>query len=300
MKTHPVIGVACVMGAAALWGTTGTAQALAGSALAPVWFGALRLLIAAAFFAVFATATGGAGREAWRGLAWVDVLGAGLCMAAYNLMFFAGVSQTGVAIGTAIALGSGPVWAGLLQAALQRAPPRAAWWAATAVSVAGGVLLSSDVRDGAASSTPWGVVLCLGSGLSYATYTLLNKRMVRNASGATITLGAFGIAAVLAFAAAWLCFGAPTLALREAAAAAYTGIVTAGLAYLLFSHALRHVTSATAVSLALIEPAVAFGLACTVLGEPAGALGIAGLLLVVLGVLGVVRTELALKPVRTL
>lgn len=39
-------------------------------------------------------------------------------MTAYNLAFFAGVRSSGVAVGTAIALGIGQLWAGLLQALL--------------------------------------------------------------------------------------------------------------------------------------------------------------------------------------
>jgi DME family drug/metabolite transporter len=52
-------------------------------------------------------------------------------MAAYNLAFFAGVRATGVAVGTAVALGSGPIWAGLLQALGGQRPPLR-WWVGTA------------------------------------------------------------------------------------------------------------------------------------------------------------------------
>ena len=39
-------GITMVLLAALLWGTTGTAQALAGGSLPPLWFGALRLAFA--------------------------------------------------------------------------------------------------------------------------------------------------------------------------------------------------------------------------------------------------------------
>lgn len=120
---RPLVGVACVLGAAALWGTTGTAQALAGGSLPAAWFGAWWLVFAALFFAAYAAATGGFRRAAWQGLPRAEALSAGLGMAVCNLAFFAGVQRCGVAIGTAIALGSGPIWAGLLQALLQRVPP---------------------------------------------------------------------------------------------------------------------------------------------------------------------------------
>ncbi|HET9644623.1 MAG TPA: DMT family transporter [Burkholderiaceae bacterium] len=291
-SSRPVVGIACVLGAASLWGTTGTARALADSSVSSMWFGALRLLTAAAFFLVFAAATGGLQRSAWRRLSPSDALGAGLCMAVYNLAFFAGVQATGVAVGTSIALGSGPIWAGLLQSGLQRMKPSPAWWAATGVAVAGGVLLSIGGGNVHVGVSWHGVALCLLSGLSYAVYTLLNKRMVRQAPASSITLAAFSLASLVAITVALIGAGLPDLGARDIAAAGYTGIVTAGVAYLLFSHALHHISPATGVTLALGEPVVAFALAVFVLGEPAGAASLAGLALVVAGVLGVVRAEL--------
>ncbi len=288
---RPLLGVICVVGAAMLWGTTGTSQALAGGSLSSLWFGALRLVFAAAFFAGFAAVTGALNHRAWQGLTPKTALSAGLCMATYNLAFFAGVKLTGVGIGTAIALGSGPIWAGLLQAVFQRQPPTIAWWAGTAVAIAGGVLLSSGGGSGAVS--PLGVSLCLGSGLSYAVYTLLNKRMVGHAPASSITLAAFGVAALLALPAALFQTGWPAPDARDLVAVAYTGMVTAGVGYLLFSFALHHVRPATAVTLALTEPVVAFMLAVLILGEPTSIAAFSGLALVVAGVLGVVRTELS-------
>lgn len=288
---RPLLGVGCVVGAALLWGTTGTSQALAGGSLPSLWFGALRLVFAALFFIAFAAVSGELARRAWQGLPLPAALGAGLCMAVYNLAFFAGVKLTGVGIGTAIALGSGPIWAGMLQAVLQRQPPSAAWWLGTAVAITGGVLLS--VGGGTLTVSAPGVALCLTSGLSYAVYTSLNKHMVGRAPASTITLAAFGLAALVSLPAAALEAGLPAIAARDLIAVAYTGVVTAGVGYLLFSFALHHVQPATAVTLALTEPVVAFVLALVVLGEPASVAAFVGLALVVAGVLGVVRSELA-------
>jgi drug/metabolite transporter (DMT)-like permease len=53
----------------------------------------------------------------------------------------------------------------------------------------------------------------------------------------------------------------PALQTREAAILLWLGVVSTGVTYLLFSHALRHVSAATAVVLALAEPVTAFLLA---------------------------------------
>ncbi|MDM0112211.1 DMT family transporter [Variovorax sp. J22R133] len=294
MKTNPGTGVAMVLGAAALWGTTGTAQTFAGGSLSAGWFGALRLVVAALFFAAYAWATqprGNDGRAAVR-LPWAGVLCAGVCMAVYNLAFFAGVRQTGVALGTAVALGSGPLWAGILQAAITRQAPGGAWWTGTGVAVVGGVLMTLSGGGGGAAASVSGIVLCLISGLSYAGYTLVNKELVRNASAADVTLRAFSVAALLAVPAAWMEGGAPALSTADLWAVGYVGIVTAGVAYLLFSQALRHISAATGVTLALGEPVVAFALAILVVGEQPAPVAFVGLMLVIVGVLVVVRAEM--------
>jgi len=56
-------------------------------------------------------------------------------MAACNLSFFAGVKASSVAVGTAIAPGSGPIWAGLLELVLLRRSPTGAWWLGTLLAV---------------------------------------------------------------------------------------------------------------------------------------------------------------------
>ena len=298
MDANPKAGVAMVLLAATLWGTTGTAQALAGGGLSSLWFGALRLLLASGFFMLYAVVTSRGAPAGWRRLGVADVLGAGLCMAVYNLAFFAGIRLTGVAVGTAIALGSGPIWAGLLQGLVQRKPPAPAWWLGTLTAVAGGVMLSAGGGMPGGGVAPGGVLLCLASGLSYAIYTLLNKRMAAAAPAGTITLLAFSIAAAVALPAAWWQAGVPRIGAADAVAAGYTGIVTAGVAYLLFSQALRHISPATGVTLALGEPVVAFTLAVAVLGERPSAIAFAGLACVVVGVLAVIRAEMAAAPRR--
>lgn len=67
--------------------------------------------------------------------------------------------------------------------------------------------------------------------------------------------------------------------------------VATGVAYLLFSHALRHVSVATCVTLTLAEPVTAFVLAILVVGEQPGAAAFGGLGFVVSGLLLVVWGE---------
>lgn len=283
-----------VLGAAVLWGSTGTAQSLAPAGLSAYWVGALRLVIATAFFAAFVW--WGSARARWAAdlaaLPWRWVLLAGACMAAYNLSFFAGVRSLGVAVGTAIAIGSGPVWAGLLQMLASRRPPPPAWWAGTLLAVAGGAGMVLQGRDDA-PVTLAGLALCLAAGLSYAAYALINKRLVGGHPPAVVTWGVFACAAALAVPVAAALSGPFATTPSGWAVLVYLGVVTTGVAYLLFSHALRHISGATGVTLALGEPVTAFVLAIVVVHEQPGAAAFAGLAAVLAGLALVVRAEVS-------
>lgn len=290
MTNAPMRGVLMVLLAAVCWGTTGTAQSFAPPTLSAYWVGALRLLASAVFFAAVLAATRSGG--GWRRLPWGGVVVAGLGMAAYNLAFFAGVRATGVAVGTAVALGSGPIWAGLLQALGGQRPP-GRWWAGTALAVTGGVLMvGGGERDAAQPITALGLGLCLLAGLAYAVYALVNKRLVTAAAPSLVTCAVFTLAALVALPVAAVIAGPLVLTGRDLLIAAYLGVVATGVAYLLFSHALRHISAATGVTLALAEPVTAFVLAVVVVGERPGWVAAGGGLLVLAGLLVVVFAEL--------
>ena len=287
--TSPLRGVLMVLLAAVCWGTTGTAQSFGSGATSAYWVGALRLLASGAFFALLLGATRGA--AGLLTLPPAPVLLAGLGMAAYNLAFFAGVKATGVAVGTAVALGSGPIWAGLLQALGGQRPP-GRWWAGTALAVAGGIVMVGGSGPGAQPVSALGIGLCLLAGLSYAGYALVNARLVAVAAPAPVTTAVFGVATLIALPAALAIAGPPTLTARDGLVVLWLGVMATGVAYLLFSHALRHVSAATGVTLALAEPVTAFVLAVAVVGERPGWLAAGGGLLVLAGLLIVVIAEL--------
>ena len=282
-----------VLLAAMLWGTTGTAQSFATLQLSSYWVGALRLAAAGLIFLLWLALTerDSLAPRALASLPWRGIAAAALCMTAYNLAFFAGVRAIGVAVGTALALGSGPVWAGLLQGLLTGRAPPFAWWAGTALAVGGGALMIAGPGT-SANVTPTGIALCLLAGVSYAVYAMVNKHLVAAASAGAVTGAAFALAALLAVPTAIALAGAPVLRAADLVVLAWLGVMSTGVAYLLFSHALRHITSATGVALALGEPVTAFVLAVVVIGERPGGIAFVGLLAVLAGLAVVIRAEL--------
>ncbi len=284
------------LAAAALWGTTGTAQTFASLQTSPYWIGALRVVVASLFFALIVlmgrsrTALSTSATSAPLRAAWHWVLLGGLCMAVYNLCFFAGVKATGVATGTAVAIGSGPVWVGLLQSTISRQVPRPIWWLGTALAIAGiSVMLlgkGADLRLDAI-----GLALCLGAGLTYAAYTLVSKHLVGITTPEMATCLLFTTAAVFAVPLAALLADSFTATPASWMMVGYLGVVATGVAYLLFGHALCRISAATGVTLALAEPVTAFMLAIAVVGERPGVVAFAGLALVLTGLLLVVWVE---------
>jgi DME family drug/metabolite transporter len=243
---------------------------------------------------VAATERGQATRPRAPGL-WRRQLLAGACIAVYNLAFFAGVRLAGVAVGTTIAIGSGPLFAGAAQALITRRAPVPLWWLGTALAIAGGAAIAFG-KGGVAPVASTGIVLCLTAGLSYAIYTLTAKSLSTHASPARASLWVFGTAAVLALPAAWLMVpsgGADLVAAggRGWLVVAWLGVMATGVAYLLFSSALRFISAATGVALAMGEPLTAFTLAVVVLGEPLRASGLIGIGLILAGLALVVTGE---------
>lgn len=291
-KNPSLSGATMALAAAVLWGTTGTAQTFTSAHSSPYWIAALRLLIASTFFAgvVFLGRTGRPGIKVWFRSDWRWIVLAGLSMAAYNLCFFAGVKATGVAIGTSVAIGSGPVWIGLLQCLTLRQAPKSAWWLGTALAVVGISLMLSGSSTKSSFDVA-GFSLCLTAGFAYASYTMLSKHLVGIVSPEIATLAVFTTASVIAVPAAAFAAGAFTATGATWLMVSYLGLIATGVSFLLFSHALRHVSAATCVTLSLAEPMTAFVLAVVVVGERPGAVAFGGLAWVVAGLLLVVWVE---------
>lgn len=300
------VGIAFVSVAAVLWGTTGTAQSLGAGGLSPFWVGAAQLAVSSLFLGVLLVVShwrlrgragqGGAPvqpllpnpvhlglRPAWFVLASMGIGG-------YSIFFYEGVTLTGVAVGTAVAIGSGPIWAGLMQALVLRAPLSALWWAGTLVSVAGGAAMVM-ARGGATLS--WsGLALCLLAGLSYAGYALINKRLVTHMSPRVVNFYVFTGAACMAVPIALVQSGLPQWSLAAVLVVVYLGVVVSGLAHMLFSIGLRSISGPTGVTLSLIEPVAAFVLAVWVVGERQPLQSWLGLLAVLAGLMLVIGAEM--------
>ena len=164
-----------VLMAALLWGTTGSAQAFAPPDATPIVIGALRMAIGGTALLLVARVRG-----AFKTKIKVNkklLLIASLCMAAYQPLFFLGVFKTGIALGTVLALGSAPVFSGIIEYFMGGKLSKK-WIVATIISIIGCTLLFAG--QGTINMNIFGSILSLGAGLSYALYVRASQRLFKN------------------------------------------------------------------------------------------------------------------------
>lgn len=276
-------GVLEVLGAAVLFGTTGTAASFAPAGTGSAAIAAARLVVGGGGLLLALPALGGSRRGALR--LWRNRWGssAGLMTAVYQLAFFAAVERAGVALATLVTIGSGPVLVGLLSLVLLGERPTRGWWLATAVSVGGLVLLSLDGAD-RPNADILGLGLALAAGLGYAAYTVAAKRLLNDgAAPAEVMAAVFGLGGLLMLP-VLLISGIGWLASVDGALVAlWLGLATTTIAYVLFGRGLRVLPAGPAATLVLAEPLVATLLGVVVLGEQLGPAGWVGALAVALG-----------------
>ncbi len=272
-------GVFFVVLAAMLWGTTGTAQAFAPAGYDPKVIGAMRLLVGGGALWLWSIFKGEFGP--WRDWNWLLVGAAALCIASYQLCFFAAVDATGVAAGTVVAIGSSPVFGGLLGHFFRGEQLHGRWWGATLLAVCGCSLLG--LNSTAVEVNAWGLFLAIGAGASYAAYTLFLKGLVgSHPPTAVMAIVACGGALLLSPALLY-CDPVWLVQWRSLAVILHLGLASMALSYWFFGRGLRLLPVSTAVTLTLAEPLTAATLGLVVLGERLNGQSLAGVALIFAG-----------------
>ncbi|HEX4790455.1 MAG TPA: DMT family transporter [Actinospica sp.] len=294
--TELVRGILPVLLCSVLWGAVGLVSVYAPAGASAESVGALGLLLAG----VLMLATRPGARALLRHAAARDraliVLGS-FGLLCYPLAFMPAVRLLGVALATAITLGSAPLFTGLISRFVERRALGRRWLQCAPLAVAGTVLLVAGDASAHRVSV-LGVVLALIPGLSYASASSVAARMIGAGHVSKDVYGAmFGACAL------W-CL--PVLAVegvgwafepRGAAVVLFYGCVTNTLCYTVFGNALRYTSAATATTVTLAEGAVGTLLGVFAHGErlaPAAWSGL-GLLAIALLLLGLPKRSRAPK-----
>jgi DME family drug/metabolite transporter len=293
--------VVAVLGAAVLWGTTGTVASFAPPGSSPLLIGLATfgfggvLLFLLAPRAILATLRR-------PGASWPWLLLGALGIVVYPTTYYTSMSLIGVAAGNVVALGSGPLFAAVLDRLLRKRPLTARWVVATIVAVVGIGLLSFGVSShgaGGAASTSGsvvGVALGLLAGLGYAAYSVAGSAVIATGVPSTVAMGSMFFAGSLLMVPWFFVAGPGPLAEpRGILILIYLAVVPMALAYLAFGYGLRMLSAATVTTLTLFEPLVATVLAIIVVGERLSTTGWVGFGLVAVGLIIVTTTRVRFR-----
>ncbi|MFH0241182.1 DMT family transporter [Streptomyces sp. HK10] len=306
-------GLIYLIVAGVAWGTAGAGAALLyrASDLGPIalsfwrYVGGIALLLA--FLPLRRTARAARpGRLARRGRAAPAapeprrrrvgrVVATGLGLTLFQTAYFAAVQATGLAVGTVVTLGAGPVLIALGARLTMGERLGRGGLAAVAGALAGLTVLYLGGDE--TTVRPPGVGLALLSASGYAAITLLTRWMGRDGAGGdpySTTTWAFGVGAVcllpLGLAEGLLPHTAED-PLRVLLLLVYTAAVPTALAYALYFAGAAVVRSATASVIMLIEPVSAAVIAVVLLGERLTSATVAGTALLLTAVTGLAIAE---------
>ncbi|MFS0690245.1 EamA family transporter [Sporosarcina sp. 179-K 8C2 HS] len=265
---------------AVLWGTTGTAQTFMPQTVHPLAVGASRLAVGGFTLLILMLALR---KIDFRNWPWKATLLSALAMAIFQYCFFTSIRLTGIAIGTVVAIGSAPMFSGIIEWLILKKRPTKIWVTATSLAIVGCVLLFSN-KEGLVVN-PIGVLLSLCAGLLFAFYTFFSKEVLEKAEAIPSVAVIFSVSAIMLMPFLFIFETEGLLTVPGISTMIYLGIATTSVAYVLFSTGLRHIPSSSAVTLSLAEPLTAAILSVLVVGERLDVISWAGIALLLGGIL---------------
>ena len=278
MKT--IIPYLLVLFAAILWGTTGTAQTFLPLTAQPLTIGASRLAIGGFSLLIIMLVMKKISFGTWP---WKLTIIAAICMALFQPLFFTSVRVTGIAIGTVVAIGSAPIFSGLIEWLFLKLKPSRAWIMATALSVIGCALLF--LNKDALTVNPVGVILSLFAGFVFAIYTIISKLLLGKVEAIPAVAMTFSISAIMLIPFLFVFDSSWVVEPKNIGTIIYLGIMTTSAAYILYLFGLKKVPSSSAVTLSLGEPLTAAVLSVVIVGEVLSPISWLGVVLLLGGII---------------
>ncbi|MGW0871153.1 DMT family transporter [Streptomyces sp. NPDC002740] len=274
MRAAPVRPLLHISLAATSWGSAGAAAALLyrTSGLSPVAVSCWRFAVGAALLlagrAFVARAAGGGSARP------IALVATGVLMAVFQTGYLAAVAFAGLSVGTAVALGAGPVFTALGARIVfsERVGRRGALTILLAVVGLALLAFGADARAGGTEPL-LGFLCALASAAGSAAINLLTQAEARRGRAGQPydrALAGFAVGAVCLLVTAmpagalWPAHGHLAMSV---ALLGYLGAIPTALAYALFFSALMAVRATTVSVVMMLEPVAALFLGVTLLGE---------------------------------
>lgn len=259
---------------AMLWGTTGTAQTFLPDAAHPFVISAGRSTIGGFSLLIIMVLLKKINFKTWP---WKETIYAAICISLFQLLFFSSVLLTGVAIASVVAIGSAPVFSGLVEWIYFKTRPTRIWGISTSFAIVGCLFLF--LNKGEITINPVGIVYSLIAGLIFAFYTLSSKSILAKEEAIPSVAMTFSVSAV---------FLLPFLFIYDLSwlddagnvgIIFYLGLATTSVAYVFYSRGLNKIPSSSALTLSLAEPTTAAILGVLIVGETLSGMSWIGILL---------------------
>ncbi|MEW1687159.1 DMT family transporter [Streptomyces sp. NPDC091265] len=224
----------------------------------------------------------------------VRIIGTGVGLAVFQTAYFAAVRETGLAVGTLVTLGAGPVLIAVGARLTMGERLGRGGVLAVAGALAGLAVLVLGGDD--ATVRPAGIALALLSAGGYAAITLLTRRLGRDGGGTDVLVTSTWAFAVTAAVLLPMAAGegiVPRTAhpVEVVTLLVYVAAIPTALAYALYFAGAAVVRAATVSVIMLLEPVSAAVIAVVVLREQITAATVAGTLLLLTAVVGLALAE---------
>ena len=171
-----------------------------------------------------------------------------------------------------------------------REKPQRSWYAGTAVTILGIVLVGT--AHGIESFDPKGVGLATLAGFGFAVFNVVcRKSLAQGAQDMWLTATTFGVAALVSFPFLFAQNPEWILTSKGFFTVLWLGLVTTSVGYILFMFGLKRIESSKAATVVLAEPATATILAAFVIGENLVARSYIGILIVAAGIAYISQTK---------
>lgn len=280
-------GIASILLASLLWGTTGTSAAFL-TGVSPITIGAFSTAIGGVLLASFAYKNIYHDRHLLKE-AHTYVLAGAAALVVYALSFYTAMSLSGVAIGSVISLASAPFFSVLLERLINKENNLSlAWLISFFLGIIGmALMMSSDnhlPQEQANNLNKYmGALLGGIAGMAYAIYALMAKNIINQGAHSKSAIGSvFGVGAL---------FFAPIIFLhhdnlfattQNIIISSYMAVIPMFIGYVLFGYGLKTVHVSKATLLTLFEPIMATVFAVTIVKEAFTLEGYIGIVLIII------------------
>ena len=268
-----------------IWGSTFVVTKGVIDEFPPFTLAFVRVAIGALVLLPFALARSrAAGRTPlpWKSIVAMGLLGVALYYALFNYSLRYTSASQGALVQSCI-----PAMTAMVAVVWLRERASTQRWFGIVLSIAGVMLVFSNVPDSGASAALLGNTLMFLTVVCWGAYTSIAKRSAQGPDPVIVTTGIAAVGAILLLPLACMEIGSqgmPHASARAWLAVIYLGVGASGLAYLLYNSALQHMDASEVGAYTNLIPIVGVILGIVVLHEPVSARAIAGGVVVLVGV----------------